>query len=106
MMDPERFKPKRSGWLFLTNDWLVCTYLVFLALVLLFWLFEKHSFEAAEILLAPWFAICRALTPPSWIAERGNIFLAMMWLFSGFFAYSMVISACLVSGKRYLAKRR
>jgi len=106
MMDPERFKPKRSGLLFLTNDWLVYTYLVFLALVLLFWLFERHAFEVAETLLAPWFVICRALTPPSWIAERGNILLAMMWLFSGFFAYSMIISACLVTCKRYLARRR
>jgi len=106
MMDPEKFRPKRSGWLFLTNDWLLSTYLVFLVSLILFWLFERTAFEVAETLFAPWFAICRALTPPSWIAERGNILLAMMWLFSGFFAYSMLISACLVAGKRYLVKRR
>jgi hypothetical protein len=30
----------------------------------------------------------------------------MMWLFSGCFAYSMLISACLMTGKRYLARHR
>ena len=106
MMDPEKFRPKRSGWLFLTNDWLLCTYLVFLVSLIPFWLFERTAFEVAETLLAPWFLICRSLTPSSWIAERGNILLAMMWLFSGCFAYSMLISVCLVTGKRYLARRR
>jgi len=106
MMDPEKFKPKHSSWLFLTNDWLLCTYLVFLSLLIPFWLFERTAFEVAEVLLAPWFLACRALTPSSWIAERGNILLAMMWLFSGAFAYSMLISACLVTGKRYLERRR
>ena len=99
-------KHKHSHWLFLTNDWLLYTYLVFLFFIIAFWLFEEATFEVAETLLAPWFVICRALTPPSWIAERGNILLAMMWLFSGCFAYSMLISACLVICRRHLARRR
>ena len=106
VMDPERFKPKRSSWLFLTNDWLLYTSLVFLVSLILFWLFERTAFEVAETLLAPWFVICRALTPSSWIAERGNILLAMMWLFSGAFAYSILISTCLVAYRRHLARRR
>ncbi len=99
-------KHKPSHWLFITNEWLLYTYLVFLVSLILFWLFEKTAFEVAETLFAPWFLICKALTPSSWIAERGNILLAMMWLFSGSFAYSMLISACLVTGKRHLARRR
>ena len=98
-------KHKHPHWLFLTNDWLLYTNLVFLFSILVVWLFEKAAFEVAETLLAPWFVICRALTPPSWIAERGNILLAMMWLFSGCFAYSMLISACLVICRRHLAMR-
>ena len=97
---------KPSHWLFITNDWLLYTNLVFLFSIFSVWLFEEAAFEAAETLLAPWFVICRALTPPSWIAERGNILLAMMWLFSGAFAYSMLISACLVAYRRHLARRR
>ncbi len=97
---------KFSYWLFLTNDWLLYTSLVFLFSIIPFWLFEETAFEVAETLLAPWFVICRILTPPSWIAERGNILLAMMWLFSGCFAYSMLISACLVICRRHLARRR
>ena len=99
-------KHKHSHWLFLTNDWLLYTYLVFLFSLIPFWLFEETAFEVAETLLAPWFVICRSLTPPSWIAERGNILLAMMWLFSGCFAYSMLISACLGICRRHLARHR
>jgi len=99
-------KHKHSHWLSITNDWLLYTHLAFLFFIIAFWLFEQGTVEIAETLLAPWFVICRALTPPSWIAERGNILLAMMWLFSGCFAYSMLISACLITGKRYLARRR
>ena len=99
-------KHKHSHWLSITNDWLLYTHLVFLFFIIAFWLFEQATVEIAETLLAPWFVICRALTPPSWIAERGNILLAMMWLFSGCFAYSMLISACLMTGKRYLARHR
>ena len=98
-------KHKSSHWLFLTNDWLLYTNLVFLFSLFAFWLFEKTAFEVAETLLAPWFVICRSLTPPSWIAERGNILLAMMWLFSGCFAYSMLIGVCLVACRRHLARR-
>ena len=65
-------KHKHSHWLFLTNDWLLYTYLVFLFFIIAFWLFEEATFEVAETLLAPWFVICRALTPLSWPAERGN----------------------------------
>jgi hypothetical protein len=32
--------------------------------------------------------------------------LGMMWIFSGCFAYSMLISACLVICSRHLARRR
>jgi len=99
-------KHKPSHWLFLTNDWLLYTNLVFLFSLFAFWLFERTAFEIAETLLAPWFVICRALTPPSWIVERGNMLLGMMWIFSGCFAYSMLISTCLVTCRRYLARRR
>ena len=97
-------KHKHPHWLFLTNDWLLYTNLVFLFSIFAFWLFEETAFEVAGTLLAPWFVICRTLAPPSWIAERGNILLAMMWLFSGCFAYSMLISACLVTGSRFLTR--
>ena len=58
-------------------------------------LFERTSMEIAEALLAPWFAICRALTPLAW-QVRGNILLGLMWLSCGIIVYSMMISAAAV----------
>jgi len=70
-------------------------------------LFERSSMDIAEVLLAPWFVICRVVTPLAW-QVRGNILLGMMWLFSGIVIYSMLMSgvvvACLAlwQGKRQL----
>ena len=98
-------KHKPSHWLFLTNDWLLYTNLVFLFSLFAFWLFEKTAFEVVETLLAPWFVICRALTPASWQVEK-NIILGLMYFFSGLAVYSMLIGACLVTCGRYISRRR
>tara|TARA_B100000809_G_scaffold265659_1_gene325189 strand:+ start:1649 stop:2020 length:372 start_codon:yes stop_codon:yes gene_type:complete len=87
------------------SQWLLHTNLVFLAALSALLLFEKTGTEVAETLLAPWFVICRTLTPPSW-QFQGNIPLGLMWLFSGVAVYSMLIGACLIVCGRFLPRRR
>ena len=72
--------------------WLLVTGILSLSSLLAALLFERAFTEAADVLLAPWFALCRALTPIEWQA-RGNILLGMRWLFTGVALYSMLIGA-------------
>ena len=59
-------------------------------------LFERTSMNMVEVLLKPWMATCRAVTPIAW-QVRGNILLAMLWLFSGVVVYSMLASAVVIA---------
>jgi len=58
-------------------------------------LFERASIDLAELILKPWFGLCRAVTPMAW-QTQGNILLGLMWLVSGVVVYSMVMGAALV----------
>jgi len=86
-------------------QWILCSIVVFLATCLLLEFFEETTFDIVATLLTPWFSMCKALTPLSW-QVRGNIFLALMWIFSGVAVYSMLIGACLVTSRHYLARHQ
>jgi hypothetical protein len=76
----------------LIKKWVLVTGFVFLFSSLAIVLFDQAAMTIVEPLMNPWLAICRALTPIGW-QTLGNIPLAMMWLFSGLFVYSMIIGA-------------
>ena len=76
----------------LIKKWVLVTGFVFLFSSLAIVLFDEAAMTIVEPLMNPWLAICRALTPIGW-QTLGNIPLAMMWLFSGLFVYSMIIGA-------------
>ena len=86
-------------------QWMLLTAIVSSSSVGAMILFERASMEIAEVLLTPWFAICRAVTPLAW-QVRGNILLAMMWLFSGVVVYSMLISCVFLGCLALFQKRR
>ena len=72
------------------SQWMLFTGVVSLSSLLATILFERDATEVADTLLAPWFAICHAITPIAW-QVRGNILLGMMWFVSGVIVYSMLI---------------
>ena len=76
----------------LIKKWVLVTGFVFLFSSLAIVLFDEAAMTIVEPLMNPWLAICRALTPIGW-QTLGNIPLAMMWLVSGLFVYSMIIGA-------------
>ena len=87
------------------SQWMLFTNIVFLSSLLALLLFERAGTEAADTLLAPWFSICRAITPISWQIQ-GNILLGIMWLVCGVAVYSISIGACLATGSGFLARSR
>lgn len=91
-------KRRRSQWTLLT----AITSLASLAAMILF---ERTSTRMAEFLFAPWFTICRAITPVEW-QLRGNILLGMMFLISGIVVYSMLVSAAGVGFLALVARLR
>lgn len=74
----------------------IVSFVIFILLMIAMVGLGRTATRTADQLLDPWFTFCAAVTPDSW-ETQGNILLGLFWLVSGLFAYSMLISAVLVS---------
>jgi len=58
-------------------------------------LFEQAFVDMTEVVMQPWFAFCRLITPDAW-QTQGNIPLGLSWMISGVLFYASLLSATAV----------
>lgn len=58
---------------------------------------DRTAGRLTEVVLEPWLALCRAVTPEAW-QTRGNAPLGLLWLLAGMLAGSMVLAAACLGG--------
>ena len=53
---------------------------------------DRSVGRMTEVVLGPWLALCRSITPEAW-QTQGNIPLGLVWLLAGMLVVSMVLAA-------------
>ena len=70
--------------------WFLWTGGLFVVFLLFALLFERAFTDVIEVVMQPWFAFCRLVTPAKW-QTLGNIPLGLSWMISGVLVYSSLI---------------
>ena len=58
-------------------------------------LFEQAFVDLIEVVMQPWLAFCRFVSPEEW-QTLGNIPLGLSWMISGVFFYASLLGATAV----------
>ena len=76
-----------AGWMLLALAlWAVWIVLITVPAV------DRTAGRLTEVVLEPWLALCRSVTPEAW-QTRGNVPLGLLWLLAGMLVGSMVLAA-------------
>jgi len=59
-------------------------------------LFERAFVDLIEVVMQPWFAFCRLVTPDAW-QTQGNILLGLSWMISGVLVCASLLGATAVA---------
>ena len=59
-------------------------------------LFERAFVDLVEVVMQPWFAFCRFVTPEAW-QTLGNIPIGLSWMISGVLVCAFLLGAIVVA---------
>jgi len=76
--------------------WLLWAGSLSVLFLLVAFLFEQAFVDLIEVVMQPWFAFCRFVSPEEW-QTLGNIPLGLSWMISGVLFYASLLGATAVA---------
>ena len=76
--------------------WLLWAGSLFVLFLLFALLFERAFVDLVEVVMQPWFAFCRFVTPEAW-QTLGNIPIGLFWMISGVLVCAFLLGAIVVA---------